>query len=485
MSLAVPIVLLQVYDRILPNAAYSTAILLFSGATIALLVEGFFRFLRTYILSLYGEYFEYSSAIQAMHKLFSSDLSRVLGMGSGALKQRLSDITSLREHYSGQTLLAIFDLPFAALFLAAIWYIGGSIVLIPLSIYLIAIVITVIAGNMLRAASRRTKRTEDDRMNFVTNILNTITSIKCLGGERLMLRIFRSKSEELIVDRTRLDRLGHTISDCISFLAGVTTIATVITGAIFVMNGRLTTGGLAACTILAGRSLGPVITLMILWTQLQQIWVAREEIEDFWKLPEDTAFDPDSTLSPEDGSIVMRDVHISKGTEKICVFDLNIPTGSKYMLDVSADGNLALFMGLLIGSRSPEQGEILVGGHPLSNYSRNEYRRSIAFVTRRSQVFRGSIMDNLSLYQPSRETKAIELSQQLGLMKFIHSLPNGFRTQVGDVIGGPLETGVIQRMAIVRALAQNPAILFLNEADEGIDLPGKIQLLHLSVSEAQ
>ena len=475
LSLAVPIVLLQVYDRILPNAAYSTAVLLFLGAAVALLVEGLFRFMRTYILSSYGEFFEYSSAVQAIRKLFECDLAQALNMGSGALKQRLADVASLREHYSGQTLLVMFDLPFTVLFLAAIWYIGGNLVLIPFALYLVAILAAMIVGGKLRSASRQTSETEDDRMNFVTNILNTLASIKCLGGERLMLRIFRDKSQKLIVDRTRLDRLGHAVSDSISLLGGLTTIATVVVGALFVMEGRLTTGGLAACTILAGRSLSPIIALVVLWTHLQRIWVARERIDEFWELPNDPVFTPESELEPEDGSIVMKDVRVSLGTA-LCTFNLNIPAGSKLMLDNSAGGSLAAFMGLLIGTRSPEQGELLVGGHHLSEYSRNEYRRSIAFITRRSQIFRGSIMDNLSLYQPSRETRAIELSHQVGLTKFIHSMPNGFRTQVGDVIGGPLETGVIQRMAIVRALAQDPALLFLNEADEGIDLAGKIKL---------
>ncbi|CCH48893.1 ABC transporter transmembrane domain-containing protein [Pseudodesulfovibrio piezophilus] len=475
LSLAVPIVLLQVYDRILPNSALSTAALLFLGAIVALVIEGIFRFMRTYILSLYGEFFEYSSALLAMRKLFECDLAQALNMGSGALKQRLADIASMREHYSGQTLLVMFDLPFTLLFLGAIWYIGGNLVFVPLTIYVVAILSTMIAGRSLRTASRKTSETDDDRMNFITNILNTLSSIKCLGGERLMLRIFRHKSQSLIVERTRLDRLGHTISDCISLLGGLTTIATVVVGALFVMDGQLTTGGLAACTILAGRSLSPVVALMGLWPHLQRIWVARDRVDEFWELEEDHTFSVDSELAPEDGSIVMKDAQVSRG-DNLYTFNMDIPSGSKFMLSNSMGASLPMFMGLLIGSRQPDKGQVLVGNYPLPNYARNTYRRAVAFVTRRSQVFRGSIMDNLTLYQPSRELKAIELSHQVGLTKFIHSMPNGFRTQVGDVVGGPLEMGTIQRMAIVRALTQDPVLLFLNEADEGIDLAGK-QLL--------
>lgn len=478
LSLAVPIVLLQIYDRILPNDAFNTATLLFIGAVIALLLEGGLRLLRTYVLTVYVESFEYTSAVMAWRKLFGSDISATMELGGGALKQRLNDIAALREHYSGQTSLIMFDLPFSALFLLAIWYIGGNIVFIPLTLFVAAGLCNLLAGRALKSAFRRTSQTEDDRMNYVTNILNTLTSVKSYGGERLALRVFRDKSQQLIVERTHLDRMSNSVSVFVSLLGNLTTVSTVAFGAMFVMQGHLTTGGLAACTILAGRSLGPIVSMMVLWTQLQKTWVAQERIEELWALPDDQVFNRTSTESPTDGSIVMKDVSITRRGTRYN-FNFSVMHGEKLQIEGAGGAYIPAFLGLLMGSIQPETGSVMVGGEPLNNFSRNNYRKSVAFVNRRSQIFKGSIMENLTLFEHANENKAIELSNLVGLTSFIHRLPNGFRTQVGDMIGGPLEIGAIQRIAIVRALINDPKILVLNEADEGIDLAGKQQLQDL------
>ena len=478
LSLAVPIVLLQIYDRILPNEAFSTATLLFLGAIVALVLEAVLRFFRTYLLSLHVEEFEYVAAIQAWRKLFNSDIAAAMDLGSGALKQRLSDIARLREHYSGQTSLVLFDLPFSFLFLAAIWYINSTIVYIPLSLFTVAAICNLIAGRSLKSAFQSTSATEDDRMNYVTNILNTLSSVKSHGGEQLALRIFRDKSQKLIVERTRLDRLSNKVSDFVALLGSLTTIATVAFGALLVMDGQLTTGGLAACTILAGRSLGPIVSMMMLWTQLQRTRVAQERIEELWALPDDKVFDRQSQETMQDGSIVMNDVTVVRGKKRF-VFNMSIPSGDKLKVVDESGGLIPLFLGLMIGSLKPESGEMLVGGLPVSFYSRNTYRQSVAFVPRRSQIFRGTILENLTLFEPAHEKRAIELSNLVGLTPFIHRLPNGFRTRIGDMIGGPLEIGAVQRIAIVRALINSPHILVLNEADEGIDINGKKLLADL------
>lgn len=478
LSLAVPIVLLQIYDRILPNEAFSTATLLFLGAIVALVLEAILRFFRTYLLSLHVEAFEYVAAIQAWKKLFNSDIAAAMNLGSGALKQRLSDLASLREHYSGQTLLVLFDLPFSFLFLAAIWYINNTIVYIPLSLFAVAILCNMVAGRALKSAFQRTSATEDDRMNYVTNILNTLSSVKSHGGEQLALRIFRDKSQKLIVERTRLDRLSNLVADFVALLGSLTTIATVVFGALLVMNGELTTGGLAACTILAGRSLGPIVSMMMLWTQLQRTRVAQGRIEELWALPEDQVFERQSREELQDGSIVMNDVTVVRRGKRF-VFNMSVVNGEKLKVVDEAGGLIPLFLGLMIGSIKPESGEMLVGGLPVSSYSRNTYRKFVAFVPRRSQIFRGTILENLTLFDPAYEKRALELSNLVGLTPFIHRLPNGFRTKIGDMIGGPLEIGAVQRIAIVRALINSPRILVLNEADEGIDIAGKKLLADL------
>ncbi|WP_319764142.1 ABC transporter transmembrane domain-containing protein [Maridesulfovibrio sp.] len=478
LNLAIPIVLLQIYDRILPNKSSSTAMVLFGGALLAIFIEAALRHLRIFTLSVFAEKYEYDFSMQALIKIFKSDLSSVMSLGTGIIKQRLNDITSLRDHYSGQTFLVICDLPFSMLFLGAIWYIGRGLVFVPLTLFLIAALTILLSGRMLRSASLKANDLEDDRINFATNIFNSLVSAKSIGDERMVLRTFRGKTQEVLKHRLKLDRTSNALADFIALTGKTTTIATVAVGAVFVIKGYLTTGGLAACTILAGRSLGPIISLMVHWTQVQKIIVIQKRIKDIWDLKDDNIFTPDSEAPLEDGSIIMDKVIVSRGDKKYS-FTMYMESGKKVMLRKAGDDILPLFWGLLIGTTAPERGNLLVGGHLLNNYSRPAYRSKVAFISRHSQLFRGSILENISLFQTKKEALAIELAERIGLATFIHALPNGFRTQIGDMIGGPLEQGMIQRIAIVRALVNEPKILIFNEADEGIDLAGKKRIVQL------
>ncbi len=478
LNLAIPIVLLQIYDRILPNKSSSTAIVLFGGALLAILIEGALRHLRIFTLSVFAEKYEYDFSMQALIKIFRSDLPAVMSLGTGTIKQRLNDITSLRDHYSGQTFLVICDLPFSLLFLGAIWYIGRDLVFVPLALFLIATLTTLLSGRMLRATSLKANDLEDDRINFATNIFNSLVPTKSIGDERMVLRTFRGKTQKVLNQRLKLDRTSNALADFIALTGSITTIATVAVGAVFVIKGHLTTGGLAACTILAGRSLGPIMSLMVHWTQVQKVMVIQKRINDIWKLEDDTVFTPESETAPENGSIIMDNAIVSRGDRQYS-FTMSLESGQKVMLRKAGDDILPLFWGLMIGTTAPEKGDLLVGGHELKEYSRPNYRSKVAFISRHSQLFRGSILENLSLFQPKKEALAIELAERIGLAIFIHALPNGFRTQIGDMIGGPLEQGMIQRMAIVRALVNEPEILIFNEADEGIDLAGKKRIVQL------
>lgn len=479
LSLAIPIVILQVYDRILPNKAYNTATLLFLGAAAAVITEAFLRYARTHVLSQYAERFEYASSLLAFKKLFRTDIASAMNMGTGALTQRLNDISSIRDHYAGQSYLVLYDLPFSFLFLAAIWYIGRELVLVPLILFGVALTLALLAGKFLQAASHQVSKMEDRRINYITSILNSLVSLKSLGGERLTSRRFRHKTKKLIADRTRLDRISHAISDIVAMLGYLTTVAVVVVGAIFVMQGKLSTGGLAACTILAGRSLGPVVALVVLWTQLQRTAVAESRIHELWSLPEDSTFSKDDRAAgPSSGEVQLSGVKLERGGKPLSL-DMHLAPGDKFVVEDSPDQILPALVGLLIGSSSPAEGEVLVGGKPLSEFSRSAYRKAVGFIPRQASLFRGSIMENLTLFQPAEERRALELSEKLGLSAFVYKMPSGFKTNVGDMLGGPIESGILQRVAIVRALINNPKVLILNEADEGIDLDGKERLQNL------
>lgn len=140
LSLALPITLLQVYDRILPNQGVGTAWVLGLGVLIAMLLEAMLRYGRSWMLNRVGMKFDAESSVDAMTRLLTVPDSALKNLGHNSIEDGFNALKQLREYQSGQALLALYGAPFVILFLALIAYVGVMVVFIPLLMLVIACV---------------------------------------------------------------------------------------------------------------------------------------------------------------------------------------------------------------------------------------------------------------------------------------------------------------------------------------------------------
>ena len=138
LSLALPFTMLQIYDRILPNEAYGTAVVLVVGVGIAILLELLLRYARSWLLASSAANYELTTISKLVDSLMKADYHHMESLGSGAIAQGLKGVGEMREVYSGQAAVAMMDLPFVMIFLGLVAYIGGPLVFIPILVWLIA-----------------------------------------------------------------------------------------------------------------------------------------------------------------------------------------------------------------------------------------------------------------------------------------------------------------------------------------------------------
>ena len=132
LSLALPITLIQVYDRILPNEALSSLSWLAAGVAGALFLEAILRISRTYLSGWMGIHFELIVGGGAFKRLTSTGIADFERDGLGTHLDRLSAVNILRDFYSGNAFQILLDLPFALLFVVVVGYLAGPLALIPL-----------------------------------------------------------------------------------------------------------------------------------------------------------------------------------------------------------------------------------------------------------------------------------------------------------------------------------------------------------------
>jgi ATP-binding cassette subfamily C protein LapB len=257
LTIALPLVVLQVYDRIIPSNSTDTFTFMVLGLVVVVVLDGALRFLRTYAITWAGTRFEHAASVKACETFLSSEIQDFEKTPPGVQMERYSAIEALRDHQSGQGLISYTELPFALIFVALIAAIGGPLVFAPIVVCLIAAVFAIWLGVKLDRIVRQRNMQDDDRYNFIFQVLNGIHSVKGLGMEALMCRHYQhlhAPGAESMEKMVFYSSLGQSVGAVLSNFAMV---SVALLGSIFVIEGNLTGGSLMACTLLGGRAVQP------------------------------------------------------------------------------------------------------------------------------------------------------------------------------------------------------------------------------------
>ncbi|MFC2029113.1 thiol reductant ABC exporter subunit CydD [Chloroflexota bacterium] len=124
---------------------------------------------------------------------------------------------------------------------------------------------------------------------------------------------------------------------------------------------------------------------------------------------------------------------------------------------------------LLLCFLEPDQGTIRVGGQPLGELAPHEWRRLVAWVPQSPYLFHGTVADNISVGNPAAGRDEVDrAARQAHAQAFIHRLPQGFRTPIGER-GARLSGGEAQRIALARAFLKNAPLVILDEPTANLD----------------
>lgn len=245
LSLALPITMLQVYDRIIPHPSHGTLVFLVAGVLTALACEGVLRVIRALIAGRAAAVREHEAGCKAMGRFIHAKLETFEQTGTGAHLQNMNALGRWREFYSGQSLLALVDLPFALLFLGLIAYLSAWLVLVPLVLLIIFIGASLYAGVQLRRAVTLRSTIEDSKTSYIVSVLAAMHAAKSMGMEESLLSRFEKQQESATKGSYQVARANSATMILSAIFGQITLIATATTGCLLVLNGSLSIGGLS------------------------------------------------------------------------------------------------------------------------------------------------------------------------------------------------------------------------------------------------
>lgn len=471
LALALPLVLLQIFDRIIPNASLDTLTVLFFSLLIALGMELALKVCRILLLCDASAKYETDLTVAACKKVVETDSFSFSRETSGTYFDRFAAIGQMRDHYGGQGRLLAMDMPFTVLFVGLIWYIAGWLVLVPLgclaTIFLASLLIRLMQIPVLAQRQSIDRR----RNSFLLEVLNGITTIKVLAAEDQMLRRFERLQDQSSSASHAMIWVASISQTFGVFVGQGAVVAMAAFGAFLNITGTIGMAELAACMLLNGRTIQPMLKLLGLWAQRESTSAARRKLKELDELPSVTPvkrkqqdFEPrvvfdKVTLHPQGRAKPVFE-HLSFRVEPGQIATIIGPDG----------GGKTSVMRMLLGEQEPTEGLVSIGRINPNLLSDRRGIGEIAYVDQDPVIFKGTILQNLSLFgDRARQDAAIHAAQKLGLHAEILRMPMGYETEIGPGANIVLPVGVRQKICLARCFGRRPSLILLNNPASAID----------------
>ncbi len=480
-ALALPLTVLQIYDRVLPNASFDTLVVMIAALVGVVVVDGVLKYCRSYLINWSAASFTHKLSTKALWVMLNAAPSRHASISASEHLERLSSIVGLGGYLGGQSRVIAIDILFIPVFAAIIILLGGPLFLVPLLLFALFGYYAMQRTKSLCATIEEREKSDARKYDFVIEILQSMQTVKSLAMEPLMMRRFeRLQSVESVVVQRLIGLTGAT-QNFSALYASLSTVTIVCVGAFLVLNGKMTVGGLACCMLLSSQLLQPVMRSLSAWNEIQLAEHRRDHIAEIFddeaSANEEGIEQPVSSYPPalRAASVTIKDVTIRFG-DAPPLFDrvsFEAPAGSLIAIKgVDGSGRTSLLR-TLVGDITPVEGEVRIGETIINGKNGNLSHALVRYVEQNPTTFRGTILENLTLFGALPTSSALWASRLIGLDNEVVRMPLGYDTPLRSLSGHGIPASTAQRICIARALATKPSVLILDEANTSLDMPAE------------
>jgi ATP-binding cassette subfamily C protein LapB len=471
-ALAVPLFTMNVYDRVVPNAAFETLWMLASGVFIVLAADLLLKSLRGYFLDLASRRVDVSLSSRIMEQALGMRLEhKPASVGSFAVNLR--SFETLRDFITSATITTVVDLPFAIIFFAVIAWIAWPL-LVPLVLGVLAIVAWSLAMRpRLIKMTETTYQAGALRNATLIESLTGMETLKAIGAESVMQRKWEESTRFLASVGVRLRATQLSVTQVTGFIQQLITVMVIVTGVYLISDGQLTMGGLIAATMLAGRSVAPFGMLAGLITQAHNARIAMTSLDGLFDTPvehrEEGAFVSRDSFN---GAIRFKGVSFAyPGSELAALANvsISIKPGERVAILGRVGSGKSTITRLGMGLFQPTDGQVLIDGIDMRQLEPREFRRAVGYMPQEITLFHGTLRENLTLaHRGITDEALIAAASRAGLTEFINQHPSGFDMPISER-GESLSGGQRRAIGLARALVHEPQILILDEPTGSMD----------------
>jgi len=454
LELSSPLYINIVYTSILPSGSMSSLIVLTAAVVVLMLLGGWLKSVRLALTGTDGARVEHHKRLDAVSHFLHLGLPDFLRFAPGHHLQRLTSINLLRDESALQSLTTAIDLAFSVLFILVLFLIGGTIGLVAVLAIAVYLLRAIAFARDYEALSRRRDRIELTTRTYQDRLVEASELIKSNGLRDQLLVANERYQEEQAHERLIHNSFAGSYQAFGSLMSQVTFATGVTWGAVLVVNGWLSVGALAASILLLGKILSPWQQAMGLWNSYRRLAHSRDEYDALMALPVESSGGDEQLQGWSELNITLAGRTV-----------VSVERGASVLLKDNQFGLDArqLFLELIQINPNPQ---LQLNGVPMEAFQRTQLRNDVAYVDPARSFFDGTLLENLTGFQPSRHRRgALFWSYLCGLDQQVRSLPQGYATAMGGIVSSGLSRDAQALAQVVTALSRHPQVLLLDLTD--------------------
>lgn len=461
---------MQVYDRVVPNAAFDTLWVLASGVALAVLLEFLLKGLRAHLLEVIGKRLD----LELSSKLFEQAVRLRLNAkppSTGAFTSQVREFEAVREFFTSATAGAISDLPFVALFVLIIAWIGGPVAWVPVAAIAGMIIPGLLLQRYLAKLARENLREGAVKNGVLLESLDQLETVKATRAEGRNLALWESLSAQLSNASIRLRSVTSMLAHSASLLQQLGYVGIVIVGVYRISAGDMTIGALIACSILGSRAIAPMGQASALLARWQHVKAAVEGLDELMQAPNEQGAGQKVPKPHLKGDYRLEEIvvrHQEDGPAALQIPELSIEAGAKIALLGGNGAGKSTLLRLLSGFIDPTGGRIMLDDVNITQIESADRRQAIGYLPQDIALFYGTLRDNLTLDGAAHDDDEIfQALDGVGLGRFVRAHPQGLELPIAS--SSSVSGGQRQAIGLARLILQDPRIVLLDEPTAAYD----------------
>jgi ATP-binding cassette subfamily B protein RaxB len=474
-ALMVPYYMQWVVDEVLISFDKSLLTVLAIGFALIAVISVVTNAVRSWLILRLSSMLNMQMGVNLLRHLLRLPMNYFESRHIGDIVSRFGSLAQIRERITTGFVETLVDGVMAITVLIMMFLYSIKLTAVVLgAIALYTLVRLALYRPLHQATEEMIQSSAKEQSNFLENIRG-IQTIKLFSNESQRQGIWQNRYAEVINSEIRLGRLNISFDSFNKLLFGLENVLVVYFAAIMVMANSLTVGMVLAFIAYKGQLTSRFTNLIEQIIQFKMMRLHLDRIADI-ALTEQEANREGVVSNREDdeskGQLTLEDISFSYSGDQAPILNnvnLHLNVGDSIAITGPSGSGKTTLMKIMLGLLQPSSGKVLLDGKDITHIGLKNYRRKIAAVMQDDTLLAGSIVDNISFFDPQPNYLKLE---QCAHMSAIHDDINkmtmGYNSLVGDM-GSNLSGGQIQRLLLARALYQSPCVLFMDEATSHLD----------------